>query len=124
MSHPTGSDDDRSSQADHSRPGPPAVVQYESHGVQVFVAHGAYDPASIAPLAEALQPAAEKHPRVVVDTGGVTFADSAFLNLLLGIHHTTDLRIVAPPTQLRRLLELTGADRVLKVQANMEDATA
>ncbi|MEU9242754.1 STAS domain-containing protein [Streptomyces sp. NPDC048385] len=124
MSHAAEEDDERSAQVGRSRPGPPAVVQYESHGVQVLVAHGAYDPALITPLAEALQAAAEKYPRVVVDTVGVTFADSTFLNLLIGIHHTTDLRIVAPPAQLRRLLELTGADQVLKVQANLEDATA
>ncbi|MFD8722867.1 STAS domain-containing protein [Streptomyces sp. NPDC059629] len=100
------------------------MVQYEWHKVQVFVAHGAYDPASITPLSEALQSAAEKHSRVVLDCAAVAFADSTFLNLLIGIHHTTDLRVVAPPAQLRRLLELTGADRVLKVQANLEDATA
>ncbi|GGR81779.1 hypothetical protein Snoj_39210 [Streptomyces nojiriensis] len=36
-----------------------------------------------APLAESLLAAAHAHPVVVLDVSGVTFADSAFLNLLL-----------------------------------------
>ncbi|MET9089723.1 STAS domain-containing protein [Streptomyces sp. NPDC004237] len=119
-----GSEDARSSQVGHSHSGPPEVVQYELHGTQVFAAHGEYDPASITLLANALRSAAEKYPRVVVDTTAVSFADSTFLNLLLNIHHTTDLRVVAPPAQLRRLLEVTGADTVLKVLADLEDATS
>lgn len=124
MRHAAGSEDDRSSQVGHSRSGPPEVVQYELHGTQVFAAHGEYDPASITLLAGALQSAAEKYPRVVVDTTAVVFADSTFLNLLLRVHHATDLRVVAPPPQLRRLLELTGADKVLKVRADLADATS
>ncbi|MFF7987339.1 STAS domain-containing protein [Streptomyces sp. NPDC007901] len=118
------SGDDRSSQVGHSHPGPPEVVQYEFRGTRVFSAHGEYDPTSITLLADALQSAAEKCPRVVVDTTAVSFADSTFLNLLISIHHATDLRVVAPPAQLRRLLELTGADEVLKVRADLDDATA
>ncbi|MER6538337.1 STAS domain-containing protein [Streptomyces sp900105755] len=124
MSHSAGSDDDRSTRVGRSSPESPEAVQYEFQGTQVVVAQGAYDPASITPLAVALRSVAEKHPRVVVDTVAVTFADSTFLNLLIGIHRTIDLRILAPPTQLRRLLELTGTDRVFKVYANLEDAVA
>ena len=98
------------------------MVQYELRGTWVFVAHGAYDLNSITPLADVLESAAEKYPRVAVDTAAVSFADSTFLNLLISIHHATDLRVVAPPAQLRRLLELTGADTVLAVRATLEDA--
>ncbi|MFG3293202.1 STAS domain-containing protein [Streptomyces sp. NPDC048179] len=121
---PAENGDDRPSQVGHSHPGPPEVVRYEFRGTQVFAAHGEYDPTSITLLADALQSAAEKYPRVVVDTTAVSFADSTFLNLLISVHHATDLRVVAPPAQLRRLLELTGADKVLKVQADLEDATS
>ncbi|MFK0153121.1 STAS domain-containing protein [Streptomyces sp. NPDC090499] len=100
------------------------MVQYESHGTRVFVVQGAYDAATIAPLTDALQAAADTCSRVVVDTRGVGFADSTFLNLLISTHHTTDLRVVAPPAQLRRLLELTGADKALKVQASLAEAMA
>jgi anti-anti-sigma factor len=100
------------------------VVQYECNGAWVVVAHGTYDMNLIAPLVEALEAAAEKHSRVVVDASGLNFADSTFLNLLLRIHHTTELRVVAPAPQLRRVLELTGADGVLDVRARLEDATS
>ncbi|MFF4041180.1 STAS domain-containing protein [Streptomyces sp. NPDC001816] len=88
------------------------------------MAHGAYGLDSIRPLADVLQSAAEKYPRVAVDTAAVSFADATFLNLLISVHHATDLRVVAPSAQLRRLLELTGADRVLKVRTTLEDVTS
>lgn len=100
------------------------VVQYELDGAWVVVAHGSYDMDSLSPLAKALGTAAEKHARVVVDTTGVTFADSSFLNLLLDLHRQTELRLAGPPPQLRRILELTGADTVLDVRATVEDAVA
>ncbi|WP_046733340.1 STAS domain-containing protein [Streptomyces humi] len=124
MRHSAGSDDDGSVRGGPAGSGPPEVVQYEFRGVPVFVAHGDYDPASITPLADALLSAAEKFPRVVVDAAGVGFADSTFLNLLISVHLATDLRVVAPPAQLRRLLELTGSDKVLKVRADLTDATS
>ncbi|MFF3964021.1 STAS domain-containing protein [Streptomyces griseorubiginosus] len=98
------------------------LVQYERDKAWVIVAHGAFDMDTIAPFAEALQAAATEHARVVVDVSGITFADSTFLNLLLHINQQTDLRIVAPAPQLRRVLEMTGADTVLTVQPTVDDA--
>ncbi|QTI43548.1 STAS domain-containing protein [Streptomyces nojiriensis] len=49
----------------------------------VVVAQGDMDLDISAPLAESLLAAAHAHPVVVLDVSGVTFADSAFLNLLL-----------------------------------------
>ncbi|MEW1777178.1 STAS domain-containing protein [Streptomyces sp. NPDC086777] len=123
-SRAAGTDGDRPAGAGRSRPRTSGVAQYESHGARVFVAHGTYDAASIAPLAEALRTAADTYARVVVDARGVGFADSTFLNLLISAHRTTDLRVVAPSARLRRLLELTGADKALKVQASLAEATA
>jgi len=100
----------------------PAVVQYERAGVWIVVAHGAYDPHSIAPMQDALETAAKKHPRVVVDVAGLEFADSSFLNLLLRTHRATSLCLVSPAPQLRRVLEITGADEVLEIRATVEDA--
>ena len=98
------------------------LVQYERDKACVIVAHGAFDMDTIAPFAEALQTAVAQHARVVVDASGITFADSTFLNLLLHINQQTDLRIVAPAPQLRRVLEMTGADSVLTVQPTVDDA--
>ncbi|MFD7701746.1 STAS domain-containing protein [Streptomyces caelestis] len=99
-----------------------AVVQYEWCGAWVVGARGSYDASSVKPLAEALDTAAEKYPRVVLDASGVTFADSALLNLLILTHQATDLRVAAPTRQLRRLLELTGVDTVLKTRETVEEA--
>ncbi|MFD8309072.1 STAS domain-containing protein [Streptomyces sp. NPDC059690] len=98
------------------------VVQYERGGAWVVVAHGAYDLHSIGQLADALETAAAKHARVVLDASGVAFADSSFLNLLLSTHRMTDLRVAGPTPQLRRVLEMTGADTVLDIRATVDDA--
>ncbi|MEU2427371.1 STAS domain-containing protein [Streptomyces sp. NPDC007851] len=102
--------------------GSATVVQYERDGAWVVVASGAYDLESISPLAEALEIAAKKQPRVVVDASGLSFADSTFLNLLLRIRRLTELRVAAPPRQLLRILEMTGADTVLDVRGTVKDA--
>lgn len=96
----------------------------ERDGPWVVVAHGALRHGLISPLAEALEIAAQKHPSVVVDTSGVSFADSTLLNILLHIRRLTALRVAAPTRQLLRILEMTGADTVLDVHATVEDALA
>ncbi|MFC8709338.1 MULTISPECIES: STAS domain-containing protein [unclassified Streptomyces] len=99
-----------------------AVMQYELRGVRVVVMHGAYDQHSIVPLEEALAAAAGECSRVVLDASGVRFADSSLLNLMLRTRRSVALRLAAPPPQLRRLLEITGADAVLDTRATVEEA--
>ncbi|MFI9119774.1 STAS domain-containing protein [Streptomyces bikiniensis] len=111
-------------QADGRRPDRAAVARYAAHGAGVVVARGSYDMQTVASLATALDTAAEKHRKVVLDASGVTFADSAFLNLLILTHRTTDLRLAGPTPQVKRLLEITGADTVLTVRSTVEDAAA
>jgi anti-anti-sigma factor len=100
------------------------VAQYERGGAWVVAARGCYDMQSIEPLADALDAAARKHPKVVLDASGVAFADSSFLNLLILTHQTGTLRVAAPPWQLQRLLEITGADTVLEIRETVEEAAA
>ncbi|MEU0103695.1 STAS domain-containing protein [Streptomyces sp. NPDC006267] len=101
-----------------------APRQYEYRGAWVIDASGEYDLGSIAPLQEALQAAARKYPKVVLDASAVTFADSAFLNLLILTHQTASLRIVAPSQQVRRLFGISGVDSVLEIRQTIEEATA
>ncbi|GAA2564484.1 STAS domain-containing protein [Streptomyces fimbriatus] len=100
------------------------VVQYECCGAWVVSARGPYDMNSITPLADALDSAAKEHRKVVLDASGITFADSTLLNLLILTHHAADLRVASPTRQVRRLLEVTGVDTVLKVRATVEEAAA
>ncbi|MGW3208903.1 STAS domain-containing protein [Streptomyces sp. NPDC001135] len=65
--------------------------------------------------------------RLVVDLSGVSFCDSAGLNVLLGVRRVAEergavlvLACVAAP--LRRILEMTGADQVLRVFDTVTDA--
>ncbi|MEU9395674.1 STAS domain-containing protein [Streptomyces sp. NPDC048324] len=102
--------------------GQSGVVQYERGGAWVVIAQGDYDLDSIGRLTQALDTAAAQHKRVVLDASAVTFADSTFLNLLLNTHHRTDLRIAAPAPQLRRILEITGADTLLDIRPTVDDA--
>ncbi|MEU5366531.1 STAS domain-containing protein [Streptomyces sp. NPDC005925] len=104
--------------------GQATVVQYEWCGAWVVGARGSYDMQSITHLADALDTAAKRHAKVILDASGITFADSTLLNLLILTHQTADFRVAAPTAQLRRLLELTGVDTVLKVRATMEEAVA
>lgn len=99
-----------------------AVMQYEWRGAWVVVARGSYDMDSIRPLAHALEAAAGKHPKVILDASGITFADSTLLNLLILTHQAGTLRVVAPSPQLRRLCEITGVDGILETRASVDDA--
>ncbi|WUT00981.1 STAS domain-containing protein [Streptomyces sp. NBC_00708] len=107
-------------------PGPAqaVVVEYERHGVWVVAAQGSCDLESISRLEEALTTAAWRHPKVVLDASGITFADSSLLNLLILTHRAGALRLAAPRPQLQRLLELTGLDAVLYVRTTVEEAAA
>ncbi|MFC8349985.1 STAS domain-containing protein [Streptomyces sp. NPDC057280] len=102
----------------------PQVVQYGLGEAWVIAAGGEFDLSTSCALAEALEVAAQKHQRVVLDAAGVTFADSMFLTLLLRIHSQTELRLAAPSRQVARILELTGADTVLTVRATVAEAAA
>ncbi|MFE7896750.1 STAS domain-containing protein [Streptomyces sp. NPDC057424] len=99
-----------------------AVLQYERRGAWVVVARGAYDMDSVTPLAEALDAAAGKHPKVILDASGITFADSTLLNLLILTHQAGTLRVVAPSPRLRRLCEITGVDSILETRDSVDDA--
>ncbi|MFF4398417.1 STAS domain-containing protein [Streptomyces sp. NPDC001480] len=102
--------------------GDAVVAEFAQGEAWVVVVRGEFDLNTSGALAEALGAAARARPRVVVDAAGVSFADSVFLTLLLRVHGQTDLRVAAPSPQLVRVLELTGADRVLDVRVTVEDA--
>jgi anti-anti-sigma factor len=66
---------------------------------------------------------------LVLDLAGVSFCDSAGLNVLLEARRQADaigavLVLACVPEPLRRILEMTGADHVLRVFDTVADAEA
>ncbi|MFE9743117.1 STAS domain-containing protein [Streptomyces sp. NPDC006477] len=98
------------------------VIRYEALGTQVVAALGAFDINCIGLLAKALEAAAETHPKVILDASGVTFADSAFLNLMILTHRTGKLLVAAPSKQVQRLCAITGVDNVLQFRETVDAA--
>ncbi|MER7896755.1 STAS domain-containing protein [Streptomyces sp. NPDC096046] len=99
-----------------------AVSQYDWRGARVVNARGSYDMDTITPLANALRTAIRRHPKVILDASGITFADSTLLNLLILTHQAGRLRVVAPSPQLRRLCAITGVDGILEIRDTVDDA--
>ncbi|WP_327370635.1 STAS domain-containing protein [Streptomyces sp. NBC_01217] len=66
---------------------------------------------------------------IVLDLSGVSFCDSAGLNVLLGAWRQADaggavLVLACVPEPLRRILEMTGVDHVPRVFDTVTDAEA
>ncbi|MFD5778739.1 STAS domain-containing protein [Streptomyces sp. NPDC126933] len=105
---------------DHSDPVEQALNEaFAGHDalrdIYVVVARGEIDASNVSQVREALETAAAAHTVVILDTSELRFADSSLLSVLLRVRRTTSLRIAAPPPQLRRLLDISGADQVLRL---------
>ncbi|MEU9190787.1 STAS domain-containing protein [Streptomyces sp. NPDC048484] len=96
--------------------------QYAHSGAWVVTVRGDLDLDSIAGHRTRLTRTAAAFPVLVLDMAAVTFADSTFLNLILILRRTTDLRLANVPDLVMRLLELTGADAVLQLYPTVADA--
>ncbi|MEU0038657.1 STAS domain-containing protein [Streptomyces sp. NPDC006333] len=55
-------------------------------GIPVVVPRGDLDAATVQPLIEKLESVGSRHSAVVLDAGGIGFANSSFLNVLLRLH--------------------------------------
>lgn len=90
----------------------------------VIAPHGEIDEDTLEPLARDIEAALASHGGLVLDAGDITFGDSTFLQLMLLTHQRGHLRIAAPSRALRRLFSITGADTVLHLHPDLEDALA
>lgn len=66
---------------------------------------------------------------VVADGTGTGFCDSAAIAALIGAHRTAaaagaQLRVVMPSASVRRVMQLNGADQVLRVYLSLASACA
>ncbi|MEU9032794.1 STAS domain-containing protein [Streptomyces sp. NPDC048383] len=70
---------------------------------------GEFDLDSVGLLTDACDGGAAEAELLVVDVAGLEFADSSFLGVLVHLRNTRNLVLEGPvPSQLRRLLEMTG----------------
>ncbi|MBY8846916.1 STAS domain-containing protein [Streptomyces sp. SP2-10] len=65
----------------------------------------------------------------MLDLSGVSFCDSAGLNVLLGVWRQVEeggvvLALACVPEPLRRILEMTGADQLFRVYDTVTEAEA
>ncbi|MFH8659979.1 STAS domain-containing protein [Streptomyces afghaniensis] len=66
---------------------------------------------------------------IVLDLSGVSFCDSAGLNVLIGAWRQADaggtvLVLACAPESLRPILQMTGVDQLLRVYGTVTDAEA
>ncbi|MER0428536.1 STAS domain-containing protein [Streptomyces microflavus] len=89
---------------------------------QILTPCGEFDMNNVTSLGAEIETAAAAHGGVLLDAGGITFADSTFLRMILNVHQNTDLRIVSPSTRVARLFDLAGVDALLRIYPTPEAA--
>ncbi|QVQ52293.1 STAS domain-containing protein [Spiractinospora alimapuensis] len=98
--------------------------------ISVVRPHGEIDCAVTPALREylftALRPGMEL---LVIDLSEITFCDAAGLAVLVGTRHRADrlgveLRMAGPRAQMRRILRITGLDRVLTIYPTLAQSLA
>ena len=118
---------------DGTSPGPRQQFRVEvsspADGHAVVALRGEVDLFTAPRFMEALLEAVDDGARrVTVDLSGVTFVDSTALGVLIGASkrlqaRSGTLHVVCPNPNVLRILEITGLDRVLDIDASCEEAT-
>lgn len=98
-------------------------IQTSPSGTDVVIAiTGEIDAATASALSAELEDAiASTAPRVVVDFSRLSFIDSSGLSMLIAAHRRLvedgrGLVVRSAPPSARRLLEISGLDRVLSIE--------
>jgi len=107
-------------------------VREERHdGSVVAVIEGEVDAASVGEVAVSMRRIVEnKLHRVVIDLTGVSYLDSAGINLLYAVAGDVQARqqelhlVVLPGSPIERMLQIVGADRAFPVHASLDEALA
>ncbi|WP_234379317.1 STAS domain-containing protein [Streptomyces sp. IGB124] len=86
------------------------TVEAEAEGVRIVVCSGEFDLDTTGLLLEACDTTTLPAALLVVDVRQVAFGDSSFLNALIRLRNTRPLILRGPlPSQLHRMMEMTGA---------------
>lgn len=95
---------------------PKVTVRTGVGGGRVIVCSGEFDLDTIAGLSAVCEREAAPGRLLAFDVAGVEFADSTFLNLLITWRKSSPVALVGPvPSQLYRLLEMTGALKLFEI---------
>jgi anti-sigma B factor antagonist len=108
------------------------VAVARERGAWVLTLQGEHDLSTAARIRDELERVFDAGSAVVVDLSGVTFMDSSVLNAILygseraQQHEAHRFATVLPPgpSAARRVIELTGVDRVLAIHPDRESAVA
>ncbi|MFE5488948.1 STAS domain-containing protein [Streptomyces virginiae] len=99
------------------------TVRAEADGVRVVVCSGEFDLDTTGLLTEACDVQPVPALVLVVDVRQVEFADSSFLNALIRLRNTRPMALQGPlPSQLRRMLEMTGALALFEIRETPDHA--
>ena len=99
------------------------------HGLPVVTPPAEIDFRNAPELEETLELASTVHPTIIVDMRANRWCDSSGIRMLvraLKRAQTTggELRLVIPPSQVRRVFKATGVDRVIKIFGTLAEAVA
>ncbi|APU38876.1 MULTISPECIES: STAS domain-containing protein [unclassified Streptomyces] len=96
---------------------PKVTVRTDVDSVRVVVCSGEFDLDTTGLLVDACDVQTLPAGLLVVDVRQVEFGDSSFLNALIRLRNTRPLALQGPlPSQLRRMLEMTGALALFEIR--------
>ena len=103
------------------------TVTVHASGASLATLSGEYDIASAADLKDMFQDALETSTRLIVDLTQVTFLDSSALSLLIwgkkqAVAVGGDMVLVAPASNVAKVLRITQLDKVFAVFPGIEAA--
>lgn len=105
-------------------------VEQSDHGQAIVLAlRGELDLATVPSLRDHLLEAVRTHQSVVLDLAGLTFLDSTGLGLLVSAVKRLSARngtlvVAAPSPTVRRVLEVSGLEAYLRIEASTGEALA
>jgi anti-anti-sigma factor len=92
-------------------------ISEASDGSPVVKLRGELDMTTAPELESAVGPVLAKHPaRLVIEAGGLEFADSSAIALLVGWANLIPVELRQPPDLLRRVIARMGLSELLQVQ--------
>ncbi|MET3961016.1 anti-anti-sigma factor [Marmoricola sp. OAE513] len=107
---------------------PPHIIRTELEGRVVLAPVGEFDISSVDMLrATFVEATSETTNQVVLDLSGTTFLDSMALGTMLGVSRRVTawggwVRVVAPRPNVRKVLRLTGLDKVFALYDTVDQA--